>query len=244
MMNLINGDCLEELGKLDDNSVDLILVDPPYGTTMCKWDSVLDLSKMWQQVSRVAKERSAIVFTAAQPFTSILICSNIKLFKYDLVWDKPNGTGFFNAKKMPLRNHESILVFYDKLPTYNPQKTEGHPRRTAKISSVNSECYGKGFKKTNYDSTSRYPRSIQKFSSDKRKSNLHPTQKPLALMEWLVKTYSNKGDVVLDFTMGSGTTGVAAKKLGRKFIGIELDKNYFDIAKERISKTEKHKAAA
>lgn len=230
----MQGCCLERMKEIPGNSVDLILVDPPYGTTMCSWDSVIDLNLMWDQLIRIKKERTAIIFTASQPFTSILVCSNLKMFKYDLVWDKPNGTGFFNAKKMPLRNHESILVFYDKLPTYNPQMTEGHPRRTAKRNNVNSECYGKGFKKTNYDSTSRYPRSIQRFSSDKQKSNFHPTQKPLALMEWLVKTYSNQNDTVLDFAMGSGTTGLACKNLKRKFIGIEKDLKYFNIALDRI----------
>lgn len=233
----MQGDCLERMKEIPSGSIDLVLCDMPYGTTECKWDSVLDLKYVWEQLNRIKKKDTAVVLTASQPFTSVLVCSNLKQFKYDLVWDKPAGTGFFNAKKMPLRNHESVLVFYDKLPTYNPQMTHGHARKTAVKKEVNSECYGKAFKKTNYDSTSRYPRSIQKFSSDKQKSNLHPTQKPLLLMEWLIKTYSNVGDTVLDFTMGSGTTGLAAKKLNRNFIGIELDENYFNIAKERIENT-------
>ena len=213
----------------------MILTDPPYGTTQCKWDSIIPLDEMWLQLKRIIKPNGAIVLTACQPFTSVLVCSNLKNFRYDLVYDKPAGTGFFNAKKMPLRNHESILVFYKSLPTYNPQMTHGHERKTAGRKDFNSEVYGKAIKKTHYDSTSRYPRSIQKFSSDKQRSKLHPTQKPLALMEWLVSTYSNEGDLVLDFTMGSGSTGVAAVNLNRDFIGIELDENYFKIAKERIT---------
>lgn len=234
---LMLGDCLERMKEIPAGSVDMVLCDMPYGTTECKWDSVLNLDLVWSEINRIKKKNTAVLLTAAQPFTSVLVCSNIKQFKYDLVWDKPNGTGFFNAKKMPLRNHESVLVFYDKLPTYNPQMTHGHARKKAVKKEVNSECYGKAFKKTNYDSTSRYPRSIQKFSSDKQKTNLHPTQKPVALMEWLIKTYSNKGDVVLDFTMGSGSTGVAAKNLNRKFIGIEKDGGYFEVAKNRIENT-------
>lgn len=244
MINLINGDCIKELSELDENSVDMILVDPPYGTTMCKWDTVLDLTKMWEQETRVAKDRAAIVFMAAQPFTSILVCSNLKLFKYDLVWEKGNATGFLNAKKMPLRAHESILVFYKKLPVFNPQMTHGHELKVAKRKSVNSECYGKALNLTEYSSTSRYPRSVQFFSSDKQLGNYHPTQKPVNLMEWLINSYTKKGDTVLDFCMGSGTTGVAAKKLNRNFIGIELEKNYFEVAKERINKAESCKEVA
>lgn len=234
MINLMQGDCLELMKDIPSGTVDMILADPPYGTTECKWDSIIDIQKMWIELERVIKPNGAIVLTSAQPFTSMLVCSNPKLFKYDLIWDKPAGTGFFNAKKMPLRNHENILVFYKKLPTYNPQMTHGHKRKTAVKKMVDSEVYGKAFKKTNYDSTSRYPRSIQTFSSDKQKSNLHPTQKPISLMDWLIKTYSNEGDTVLDFVMGSGTTGLAAKNLNRKFIGIELDEKYFEIAKNRI----------
>ena len=235
MINLVLGDCLEEMKEIKSGTIDLILADPPYGTTQCKWDSVIDLDEMWIQLERVIKPNGAIVLTACQPFTSILVCSNLKSFRYDLVYDKPAGTGFFNAKKMPLRNHESILVFYKRLPTYNPQMTHGHPRKTAGRKDVNSEVYGKAVKKTHYDSTDRYPRSVQRFSSDKQKEKLHPTQKPIALMEYLIKTFSNAGETVLDFTMGSGTTGKAAQNLSRKFIGIELDESYFKIAKERLN---------
>ena len=235
-VQLIHGNCLDKMNEIESGTVDLILTDPPYGTTQCKWDSVISLDEMWQQVERVIKPNGAIVLTACQPFTSILVCSNLKNFRYDLVYDKSAGTGFFNAKKMPLRNHESILVFYKRLPTYNPQMTHGHKRKTAGRRDVNSEVYGKAIKKTHYDSTSRYPRSIQKFSTDKQTTKLHPTQKPVSLMEWLVNTYSNEGDLVLDFAMGSGTTGLAAVNLNRSFIGIELDDGYFNTAKERINK--------
>lgn len=232
---LMHGDCLQRMNEIDSKSADCILADIPYGTTMCKWDSVIDLDLMWEQLKRILKPNGVVLLTAAQPFTSVLACSNLPMFKYDWVWDKPAGTGFFNAKKMPLRSHESVLVFYNKLPTYNPQKTKGHKRKTAKKKVVVSECYGKDISLPNYDSTERYPRSIQRFSSDKRFNNLHPTQKPVALMEYLIKTYTNERDTVLDFTMGSGTTGVAAKNLNRKFIGIELDKGYFDVATNRIN---------
>jgi site-specific DNA-methyltransferase (adenine-specific) len=234
-MILIQGDCLKMLEQVKSGSVDMVLTDPPYGTTMCKWDSIIPLEPMWEQLKRVIKPNGAIAMTACQPFTSILTCSNLKMFKYDMIYDKPAGTGFFNAKKMPLRSHESVLVFYKKLPTYNPQITHGHERKVSSRLDAKSECYGKAVKKTNYDSTSRYPRSIQRFSSDKQKGNFHPTQKPVVLMEYLIKTYTNEGETVLDFAMGSGTTGVAGQNLGRDFIGIELDEGYFEVARKRIS---------
>ena len=234
MVTLMLGDCLERMKEIPDGSVDIILADPPYGITACKWDSVIPLEPMWEQLKRVIKPNGAIVMTASQPFTSILVCSNMEMFRYDWVYDKPAGTGFFNAKLMPLRSHESILVFYKSLPTYNPQKTTGHKRKTAKKKVVSSECYGKNISLPSYDSCERYPRSVQAFKSDKRKANYHPTQKPVALMEYLIKTYTNEGETVLDFTMGSGTTGVAALNTGRKFIGIELDEDCFYIASSRI----------
>jgi site-specific DNA-methyltransferase (adenine-specific) len=233
-INLTQGDCLELMKAIPSGSVDLILTDPPYGTTACKWDSIIPLEPMWEQLKRIIKPNGAIVLTASQPFTSILVCSNLEMFRYDWVYDKPAGTGFFNAKLMPLRSHESILVFYKSLPTYNPQKTTGHKRKIAKKKVVSSECYGKDISLPSYDSCERYPRSIQQFKSDKRKANYHPTQKPVALMEYLIKTYTNEGDTVLDFTMGSGTTGVACVNTGRNFIGFELDEKYFEIATNRI----------
>ena len=235
MINLMKGDCLERMKEIESGSVDMVLADPPYGTTQCKWDSIIPLEPMWAQLKRIIKPNGAIVMTASQPFTSVLTCSNLPMFRYDWVYDKPAGTGFFNAKLMPLRSHESVLVFYSSLPTYNPQMTAGHKRKTSKKKVVTSECYGKDISLPSYDSTERYPRSIQQFSSDKQKGNYHPTQKPVALMEYLIKTYTNEGEIVLDFTMGSGSTGVAAKNLNRNFIGIELDEGYFNIAKERIN---------
>ena len=234
MINLMKGDCLEVMKGIPSGTIDMVLADPPYGTTQCKWDSVIDLDLMWGELKRIIKPRGVIILTAAQPFTSVLTCSNLKMFKYDLVWEKPSATGFLNAKKMPLRAHEAALVFYNKLPTFNPQMTHGHERKVSKRKTVNSECYGKAFELAEYDSTSRYPRSVQKFSSDKQKGSYHPTQKPVELMEWLIKSYTNEGDLVLDFAMGSGTTGVAAKNLQRGFVGIELDDKYFEIAKQRI----------
>ncbi len=233
-MNIIKGNCLEVMKGIPSGTIDLVLADPPYGTTQCKWDSVIDLDLMWAELKRIIKPRGAVILTAAQPFTSVLTCSNLKMFKYDLVWEKPNATGFLNAKKMPLRAHESALVFYNKLPTFNPQMTHGHERKVSKRKGVNSECYGKASELTDYDSTVRYPRSVQKFSSDKQRAHFHPTQKPVEFMEWLIKSYTNEGDVVLDFCMGSGTTGVAAKNLNRNFIGIEFDDKYFEIAKNRL----------
>lgn len=227
------GDCLEVMQEIPSGTVDLVLTDPPYGTTECSWDSPITFPEMWEQIERITKPNSAILLMAAQPFASQLICSNINLFKYDLIWEKGNATGFFNAKKMPLRAHEHILVFYKKLPTYNPQMTHGHKRKTATKKVVKSECYGKDISMPSYDSTSRYPRSIQFFSSDKQRGNFHPTQKPLELMRYLVKTYSNESDLVLDFAMGSGTTGVACKMENRDFIGIELDENHYQTAINR-----------
>lgn len=236
LVNLMQGDCLELMKSIPDASVDMILCDLPYGTTQCKWDSVIDYNGLWREYLRIAKESAAIVLTAMQPFTSALIMSQPNLFKYEWIWEKGSATGFLNAKKQPLRAHENVCVFYRKQCTYNPQFTYGHERKTATKKTVNSECYGKAIKVTDYDSTDRYPRSVQFFSSDKQKVNLHPTQKPAALMEYLVLTYSNKGDTVLDNCMGSGTTGVACVKTGRDFIGIEMEKKYFEVAKDRIEK--------
>lgn len=234
-MKLLHGDCLNLLPSLPDNSVDMVLADPPYGTTQCKWDSVIDLSAMWRELERVCKHNAAIVMTAAQPFTAQLVCSNMSMFKYEIIWEKGNATGFLNAKKQPLRAHESVLVFYRQQPTYNPQMTSGHARKTAKRKTINSECYGKALALTEYDSTVRYPRSVQFFSSDKQRGSYHATQKPVALMEWLIRSFSNPGDVVLDFCMGSGTTGVGCINTGREFIGMEMDTAIFDVAQARIS---------
>lgn len=229
------GDCLELMSKLPDKSVDMVLCDMPYGTTACKWDTVIPFEPLWEQYKRLVKPNGAIVLFGSEPFSSHLRLSNLGWFKYDWVWDKPHGTGFLNAKKQPIRAHEMISVFYESQPTYTPQKTSGHKRKTSIKRKDTAEVYGEQNGEFAYDSTDRYPRTIQQFSSDKQTSSLHPTQKPVALCEYLIKTYTNEGMVVLDNTMGSGTTGVACMNTNRKFIGFEKEDKYFQIAKQRIS---------
>lgn len=236
---LMNGDCLELMQYLADGSVDMVLCDLPYGTTQCAWDIIIPLEPLWREYLRITKPEAAIVLCAAQPFASMLVASNPKHYKYEWIWEKGAATGFLNAKKQPLRAHESAQVFYRKQPIYNPRMTTGHERKTSKRKSVESECYGKALNLTEYDSTERYPRSVQFFSSDKQTASYHPTQKPVALMEYLIRTYTNPGDTVLDNTMGSGTTGVACANTGREFIGIERDPEYFRIASNRIQEAAK-----
>ncbi len=230
------------------HDIDLVLTDPPYGTTQCKWDSVLPLPEMWEGIKGCIKNNAAIVLFSAQPFTSVLVSSNIKDYKYSWVWEKTQATGFLNAKKQPMRAHEDICVFYDKQSTFNPQKTENHKPMNSytKLASVQNktEVYGKvKMDQSGGGATSRFPRSVLLFSSDKQRTKLngtiHPTQKPVALLEYLIKTYTNEGDTVLDFTMGSGSTGVACMNTNRKFIGIEKDQKYFEIAKKRIEEANK-----
>ncbi|HDG8139466.1 TPA: site-specific DNA-methyltransferase [Klebsiella quasipneumoniae subsp. quasipneumoniae] len=234
MIRLHNADCFDVFPQIASGTVDLVCADIPYGTTQCRWDSVLDLPLMWEQLYRIAKSSAAIVLFSAQPFTSVLISSNLRDWRSEWIWEKGNATGFLNAKKQPLRAHENIEVFYRRQPTYNPQFTHGHERRTSKRKTVNSECYGKALTLTKYDSTSRYPRDVQFFSSDKQTGNYHPTQKPLALVQYLIETYSNPSDTVLDFTMGSGTAGVACQQTERNFIGIEKDAAIYRTACERM----------
>ena len=249
MIDLYNGDCLEVMDKLiaDGVKVDAIITDPPYGTTACKWDTIIPFDKMWVRLNKLIKPNGAIVFTSSQPFTSALVASNYEMFKYSLVYEKTTPTGHLNAKIMPLRCHEDILIFGKGKLVYNPQKTFGHPRKVSSAKSraksiarnnLKEKVYNNEIeeKVSDYDSTERYPRSVLKFSTDKQKSTLHPTQKPVALMEYLIKTYTNENETVLDFTAGSGTTGVACKNTNRNFIGIELDEKYFNIAKDRINK--------
>lgn len=233
-MILIHGDCLEVMKSIPDNSIDMVLTDPPYGTTRCKWDSVIDLELMWKQLERITKHDGAIVLMAQTPFDKVLGASNLSMLRYEWIWEKTAATGHLNAKKMPMKAHENALVFYKNLPTYNPQKTQGHKPVNSFNKNSDSWCYGDQVSVSGGGNTDRYPRSVQVFSSDKQKSKLHPTQKPVKLMEYLIKTYTNENETVLDFTMGSGTTGVAAKRLKRDFIGIELDIDYFNIAKNRI----------
>jgi len=236
LSTLVHGDCLEKMQDIESNSIDMICCDMPYGTTNCRWDSIIDLGVLWEQYTRIAKDTAAIVLFAQTPFDKVLGCSNLKYLKYEIIWEKTSATGHLNAKKMPMKAHENILVFYKKLPIYNPQKTEGHVRKTSKTGrTYNSDLYGGESAKPEYSSTERYPRSVQVFSSDKQTNLVHPTQKPVRLLEWLVRTYSHEGHTVLDNCMGSGTTGVACKHLNRNFIGIERDDEYFNLARERIA---------
>jgi len=224
---LMQGDCLDRMKEIPDGSVDLILCDPPFGTTQNKWDSVIPLEDMWARVKGVSKQSAAVVMSAAQPFTSTLILSNIDMFKYQWVWEKSKPTGHLNAKKQPLRKHEDVVVFYRKQCTYNPQ---GLKDTHAVVSRTNRGNYG-DCSKTTVQTKTGYPTSILQFPTT---VGVHPTQKPVELMEYLIKTYTNEGDTVLDFTMGSGTTGVACRNINRRFIGVEMDENYFNIAKKRI----------
>lgn len=229
IMNLMLGDCLERMEEIPDNSVDAVVADPPYGTTRCKWDSIIPFEPMWKQLKRVSK--GAIVLFGSQPFTSALIMSNPKMFKYEWVWNKITARGHLVAKVRPMAQHENILVFGKGRILYNPQMikrdkpVKGKEYKRTSIMGGKSSGYCKTY-------THCYPKTIQTFKVDKRLG--HPTQKPLALMEYLVRTYTNECGTVLDFAMGSGTTGVACKNLNRDFIGIELDEKYFDMAKKRI----------
>ena len=234
------GDCLELMPKhVEDKSIDMIFCDLPYGTTRNKWDSVIPLGELWSEYNRVIKDNGAIVLFAQTPFDKVLGSSNLKMLKYELVWEKNRPTGHLNAKKMPMKAHENILVFYKKLPTYNPQMTEGHKPLIP--------THGKQNKQTNYGlfdvkvserqkkggQTNRYPRSVLKFNVLPN-GNLHPTQKPLGLIEYMIKTYTNEGDLILDNTCGSGTTGLGAKNLGRNYIMMEQDPKYYEISCKRV----------
>jgi len=236
---VFKGDCLEVMKSIPDCSIDMILADLPYGTTQCKWDSVIDLQKLWLQYERIIKDNGAIVLTAQTPFDKILGSSKINLLKYEWIWEKTQATGHLNAKKMPMKAHENVLVFYKNKPTYNPQKTKGHNpvnSFTKYVETQNStEIYGKVKQEVSGGgNTDRYPRSVLLFPSDKQTSSLHPTQKPLALMEYFVKTYSNEGDTILDNTAGSGTTGIACINTNRNYILIEKEEKYINIINERI----------
>ena len=232
---LLKGNCLELMKDIPDKSIDMILCDLPYGTTACKWDTVIPFDKLWKQYNRIIKDNGAVVLFGKQPFTSKLIISNIKNFKYSLVWVKDNHDNPLMAKKRFLNITEDVCVFYKKQCKYNPQGI-------IEINKMTKQGRGeslsqKNKRKNEYLQTyTNYPKNILKFKRDL--PNIHPTQKPVTLLKYLIKTYTNEGDMVLDNCMGSGSTGVACKKLNRKFIGIELDENYFNIAKERIEKVE------
>ena len=215
-----NMDCFDGMSQIDDKSIDMILCDLPYGTTQCSWDVVIPFEPLWYEYKRIIKDNGAIVLFGMEPFSSYLRISNIEMFKYDWIWDKVKGTGFLNAKKQPMRNHEIISVFYKKQCKYYPQMTENHERKVSlkRRNQPQTAVYGKTDKVTYYDSTQRYPRSIQAFSTDTQKSSIHSTQKPVALCEYLIKTYTDVGDLVLDNCAGSCSTGIACHNTSRKYI--------------------------
>lgn len=238
MIELYNADCLEKMKDLKDKSIDMILTDLPYGITHCTWDNEIDLDKMWEQYERIIKDNGVICLFSQNKFFIKLVNSNPKLYRYDLIWDKVFSTGFLNANRQPLRSHEQIAIFYKKQPKYKPQFKQGKP------------LHGKGRKRTdtnnvygNFDttfdkrrgSTEKYPTSILKFSKLHPSQMIYPTEKPVELLEYLIKTYTDEGDIVLDSCMGSGSTGVACQNINRKFIGIEINRETFEIAKERIN---------
>lgn len=231
-----NMDCFDGMAQIDDHSIDMILCDPPYGKTQCPWDMVIPAEPMWEEFKRITKERSPILIFGMEPFSSYLRVSNIKMYKYDWIWDKVSSPSFLNAKKQPMRCHELISVFYRKQCKYHPQMTKGHdPVNTYTKHKGDGDCYGKT--KTGISgggSTERYPRSIQVFSKDTQKCAIHPTQKPVALCEYLIRTYTDPGDLVLDSTAGSCTTGVACANTGRRFIGFEKDGEIYRKGKERL----------
>lgn len=232
---ILLGDCLEQMNLIEDKSIDMILCDLPYGTTRCSWDEIIPFDKLWKQYERVIKDNGAIVLTASQPFTTKLISSNMKLFRYEWIWKKgKHVTGFPNAKRMPMKNHENICVFYKRLPTYNPQGVVPLVQTTRKKRKKVSEIMANtdSLKREYVTTHKNYPRSILDYSRDSKTK--HPTQKPIALIEYLIKTYTHRGEVVLDNCMGSGTTAVACLNTDRKFIGIEKDEYWYVEALERI----------
>lgn len=235
MLNtVIHGDCLDVLKGMPDGLVDMVLCDPPYGTLACEWDSLLDLDALWVQLLRVAKQKAAFVFTAQQPFATDLIVSQRKNFRYEVVWEKPRPIGFVHANKRPLRAHENVLIFYRELPTYNPRMIKGKLSKRVNKPDRYSGYRTGGVKADVHESDERFPRSVIEFGNHNADLE-HPTQKPVALFEYLIRTYTNPGDTVLDPTAGSGTTGVACKKSGRHFILIEREEAYVKIAQRRIS---------
>lgn len=237
-MKLFNDDCLKVLPTIPDKSIDLILTDPPYGTTACKWDSIIPFEPMWKELKRIIKDNGCIALFAQDKFTVNLIHSNIKGHKYNLIWNKYLTSGYLNANRMPLRVHEDIVIFYNKQPTYNPQKLIGNKNHSVgnKDKPMTNKAYGKHIYKDNSENLGnlKHPKSILNFKAIHTSKRKHTSEKPVDLLEYLIKTYTNENDTVLDFTMGSGSTGVACKNLNRNFIGIEKDEKYFDIAKQRI----------
>ena len=244
MIKLLQGDCLELMKKIPDKSIDMILCDLPYGTTKCKWDIIIPFELLWKQYNRIIKDNGAIVLFGSEPFSSKLRISNLNMYRYDWVWNKRKAGNFAQGNIQPLKIHENIMVFYKKLPTYNPQKTilskickrNKYKKSTNRKDRKDSGGLGGEIKYSDkYEPDKKLPTSILEMKKDNYKGNVfHPTQKPVALLEYLIKTYTNEGDVVLDNCMGSGSTGIACLNTKRNFVGMELDENYFNIAKERI----------
>ena len=239
--DLYRGDALEVLPRLAAQGLtaDMIFADPPYGTTHCRWDAVIDIPKMWKELKGVSLPRTPVLLFCQQPFTSVLGSSNLKRLRYSWVWEKTQPTGFLKARRMPMKAHEDILVFYDRLPKYNPMKTGGHKRKVVmavhQLKCEQGEIYRRHDNYRDYVSTERYPRSVLTYKTDKQLSCLHAAQKPVALLEYLIRTYTDEGDTVLDFAMGSGSTGVACRNTGRRFVGIEIDEAIFQTAYNRIA---------
>ena len=234
--SVIHGDCLEVMRDIPNESIDMILCDLPYGTTQCNWDVIIPFDKLWEQYCRIIKPNGAICLFGSEPFSSMLRVSKLDIFKYDWIWDKIKGTGFLNAKIQPMRNHEIVSVFYKSQPTFNPQKTSGHKlKKTFRGKHHQTEVYGEMKQDYFYESTDRYPRSIQEFSTDTQNTSLHPTQKPISFLAYLVKTYTNEGELVLDNCGGSGSTAIACLETKRDFILIEKEKDYVDISEKRIN---------
>ena len=245
-INLIHGDCLVEMRHIPDKSIDMVLCDLPYGTTACKWDVVIPFDLLWEQYRRIVKDDGAIVLFGKQPFTAQLILSNLEMFRYELIWEKSRAGNNMQLGKRPASIHENIVVFYKQYPTFNEIKFQVDEKYIDKRKSIRNSTYSKsehyqGEMIRKKDDGWRHSQSILPFNSVWQRG-MHPTQKPVALLEYLIKTYSNKGDTILDNTMGSGSTGVACVNLSRHFIGIELDEKYFNIAKERICQVRKQKS--
>lgn len=235
---LYRGNCLDIMKNIGDKSIDMILCDPPYGVTARnKWDAVIPFEALWKEYKRIIKDNGAIVLFGQGMFTANLMTSNPKMWRYNLIWKKTQPVGFLNANRMPLRSHEDICIFYKKLPVYNPQKTDGRRKISLKEHKKNCKTTPiySNYKPISYDSAERFPTSVLTFSKDTQKSALHSTQKPVALLEWLIKTYTNENETVLDNCMGSGSTGVACINTNRNFIGIEIEEEMFQTTKERIN---------
>jgi site-specific DNA-methyltransferase (adenine-specific) len=242
MINLLHGDCLELMKLIPDKSIDAIITDPPYGTTACKWDSVIPFDLMWEQLNRIIKDNGAIVLFSSQPFTSALIMSNLKMFRYEWIWQKSRPTGFQMSNFRPMKNHETIVVF-SKLPAtytkngsmeYYPQGVENCDRIINRTNKHKTVTNGGDLGTKTHSTKKGFPKTILKIKNTNKDSKNHPTEKPVELIEYIIKTYTNENETVLDFTMGSGTTGIACKNLNRKFVGIEMDDKYFELAKNRI----------